>query len=113
MFTEVRLEKGKKFSFLGLELERTVADELEVHQASFVKNVLVKHGLDLTSKPIAAVTMALPDASDVAPSAGELRQIQGYAGEFNWLATRTRPDLSYWTSILASAATKHGAWCLQ
>jgi hypothetical protein len=49
----------------------------------------------------------------VPPTASELKQIQGYAGEFNWLATRTRPDLSYWTSILASAATKHGAWCLQ
>ena len=35
------------------------------------------------------------------------------AGEFNWLSTRTRADLGYWTSLISSAATKHGAWSIE
>ena len=34
-------------------------------------------------------------------------------GEFNWLATRTRPDVSYYISVVAQAITKYSAWSLQ
>ena len=54
----------------------------------------------------------LPVEPDV-PSEAGLRELQGYGGEFNWLATRTRPDISYYTSVLASACTKHAAWSLE
>ena len=37
---------------------------------------------------------------------------QGFSGEFNWLATRTRPDMSYFTSVLASACSKQNTWSL-
>ena len=57
--------------------------------------------------------MALPDESDTPPNARELKVLQGFAGEFNWLATRTRADLAYYTSVISSAATKHGEWTLQ
>ena len=57
--------------------------------------------------------MPLPDEKDTPPAAAELKALQGYAGEFNWLATRTRGDLAYFTSIIASAATKHGNWTFQ
>ena len=56
--------------------------------------------------------MALPGADDQPPTASELKQIQVHAGELSWLATHTRADLAYWTSILASAATKHESWRL-
>ena len=36
--------------------------------------------------------------------------MQAFAGAFNWLATRTRPDLAYYTSLLASSCTHHGQW---
>jgi len=44
------------------------------------------------------------------PSLTKLRELQGFSGEFNWLATRTRPDISYYTSLLASASTRHASW---
>lgn len=37
------------------------------------------------------------------PSAEDLT----YAGDFNWLATRARPGLSYFVSLLASTLTKY------
>ena len=52
------------------------------------------------------------EESDRAPTASELRVLQAYAGEFNWLSTRTRADLSYWTSVIASACTRFANWIL-
>ena len=48
-----------------------------------------------------------------APSPAELKNLQCHSGEFNWLATRTRLDLSYYTSLLASSCTKHADWSLE
>ena len=84
-----------------------------MHQASFVKSLLSSYGLDGTSKPLSAVTIALPTPDDAPPDAVLLKSLQKYAGEFNWLATRTRPDLAYFTSLIASSMKAHGEWSLQ
>ena len=52
------------------------------------------------------------ETTEKQPTASELRVLQAYAGEFNWLSTRTRADLSYWTSVIACACTKYAAWTL-
>ena len=57
--------------------------------------------------------MSNPTSDDLAPNPKQLKELQRYGGEFNWLATRTRPDLAYYTSVIASTATQHGNWCLQ
>ena len=57
MSTEVKLERGQKILYLGLELERTMDGTLEIHQESFVKMILVKHGLDETSKSLSTVSI--------------------------------------------------------
>ena len=54
--------------------------------------------------------MTKPQETDDIPSAELLTELQSHAGAFNWLATRTRPDLAYYTSLLASCASKQGAW---
>ena len=41
------------------------------------------------------------------PNPTELKSLQGITGELNWLSTRTRPDISYCISVLASALTKY------
>ena len=56
--------------------------------------------------------MSNPEPDDKPPNQRELRQLQAYAGEFNWLATRTRCDLSYVTSVIASAASQYANWTL-
>ena len=94
MSTEVKLEAGMNLSFLGLEVERNASEEICVHQTSFIKNLLIKHGLKITSKSIQAVTMAFPGADDLLPAASEFKQIQVHAGELNCFATRTRADLA-------------------
>ena len=86
---------------------------MKVHQETFVSQLLHSYGLDSGSMSIAIVAMALPDSNDVPPTPTELKVLQKHAGELNWLATRTRLDLSYYVSVLASVSTQHGAWALQ
>ena len=54
----------------------------------------------------------IPTEPDV-PSMTVFRQLQGCSCEFNWLATRTRPDISCYTSVLASACSKFATWSLE
>ena len=110
MSTEVDLKFGQPFTFLGLEIERAENGDLHVHQRTFIRKLLVDHGFDVNSKGIRSVTMAMPTAEDKPPDAKLLKQLQQHGGEFNWLATRTRPDLAYFTSVVASAAKDHGLW---
>ena len=55
----------------------------------------------------------MPTDKDLPPDAAKLKKLQQHAGELNWLATRTRPDIAYYTSVIASAAKSHGDWTLQ
>ena len=48
----------------------------------------------------------LEDEAGQEPDAGDVRQAQRLAGGLNWLATRTRPDISFVVSQLSSAATR-------
>ena len=65
------------------------------------------------ANPIKNIQMGpLPTEQDP-PSPKVLKELQGYSGAFNWLATRTRPDLAYYVSVLASACTRFASWALE
>ena len=66
--------------------------------------ILVKHGFD-KANGIQAISMESP-SEETAPTAAGLKTLQPYAGELNWLATRSRADLAYVTSLLASCLVK-------
>ena len=96
--------------FLGLELRRKNGG-ISLTQEKFTKLVLEKHG-PLEAKFLTAVQMdTMGDLDPLTPDV--LRSLQAFAGELNWLATRTRGDLAYYVSILASAQTKHAKWAEQ
>ena len=61
-------------------------------------------------KPIKCISMDKPGEQDDVPTPEGLKELQGHAGSFNWLATRARPDVSYWTSLLASSSSKQASW---
>ena len=110
--SEQVLDGSAPFIFLGLELQRKPCGDLLLHQGSFVKQILRSYGLDSTCKPIHAVSVPMPSSDEIPPTPEELKALQKYAGEFNWLATRTRPDLAYFTSLIASSMKAYGAWTL-
>ena len=112
MSTHVSLTVSTPVTFFGMEIELDKDGSIIVHQQTFVRQLLTKHGIDQTSKPMTTIQMPHPAPGDKPPDTKELRLLQAYAGEFNWLATRTRCDLSYVTSVIALAATQYAAWSL-
>ena len=80
MSTDVELTKDTRLMFIGLELEREAETEgLHVHQHTFTRQLLAKHGLDKLSKPITAIQMPTPEEKDGPPTAAELKVLQGHA----------------------------------
>ncbi len=61
-------------------------------------------------KPLYNVSIDKPPEEENVPTPDELTELQSYAGAFNWLATRARPDVAYCTSLLASASSRQSAW---
>jgi hypothetical protein len=108
MRDEVVLDETGDLTFLGLELKK-VKGGISLSQSRFVDMLLTKYGMEKANGTM-AVNMDAPPADLDVPTAEHLKRLQGFAGEFNWLATRTRADLSYFVSLLASALTKQAAW---
>ena len=106
---ERALTPGTSITFLGLDWYRRSNGDLFLTQERFTKELLAKHGMQ-NCKPSQSVTMDKPPAEADLPDLKQLRELQGYAGAFNWLATRTRPDVAYYTSLLASSATRYNKW---
>ena len=94
MKDEVLLDDARRLTFIGIEVQLE-ADGLRLHQSTFANMLLDKYGLT-TAKPITSVTMEVPSNEEI-PTDVQLRELQTHAGDLNWLQTRTRADLSYYT----------------
>ena len=103
------LSEETSLTFLGIDWIMRSNGDIFLTQERFTKELLTKHKM-LDCNPLQCITMNKPPEIDDIPSAELLTELQSYAGAFNWLATRTRPDLAYFTSLLASCASKQGAW---
>ena len=111
--TEVDLLPGVPFTFLGIELDRKPNGDLRIHQSTFTRNLLASYGFDIMTRTSLNVQMGLPADDDGPPDAAQLKTLQKFCGEFNWLATRTCADISYFISVIAQGITKYAAWSLQ
>ena len=105
------MDKTQYLTFLGIDIYLLDNGDLNLTQERFTRNILKAHGRDTMSSNKTVTMLPPPDVPDV-PSVKELRLLQKYSGEFNWLATRTRPDISYYTSLLASSCSKYNKWSL-
>ena len=83
-----------------------------LHQERFVDSILEKYSLQGCKGNKCVQIDKLPMDDDV-PLMPKLRQLQSYSGEFNLLATRIRPDISYFTSPPASSCTKYATRSLK
>ena len=92
-------------TFLGIDWIKRSNGDIFLTQERFTKELLEKHSM-LNCNPLTCITVTKPPETDGIPSAELLTELQSHAGAFNWLATRTLPDLAYYTSLLASCASK-------
>ncbi|CAE7947469.1 unnamed protein product [Symbiodinium sp. KB8] len=104
------LGPGCVVRFLGMELHRAgeVDDEIYVHQQGYIQELLRSHSVkssQLDKVPITKDLAALPEECDGAEE-DQVRRSQQLTGEVLWLSQRTRPDLAFATSMMASMCTK-------
>ncbi len=99
-------------TFLGIEMEMQKNGDIFLHQQAFITSLLEKYGMSQNKGNTCVQVDKVPAEPDV-PTATVLKSLQGYSGEFNWLATRTRADISYYTSLLASACTRFSQWSIE
>ena len=75
-------------------------------QTVYTKDFLSKWSMD-ECRPLGSLDDIAQDiVEDDEPLLENVRKAQTLAGGLNWLATRTRPDLVFYVSQLASAATQ-------
>ena len=103
------LSTTTSLTFLGIDWSMTADGSIVLSQERFVQELLGNYKMTKCN-PLKNITLDKPPGAVDVPSSEELTELQGYAGSFNWLATRTRPDLAYYVSLLASSATKQAAW---
>ena len=90
---ERTLSPDTSITFLGIDWYMDGDSNIRLTQERFTNELLVKYSMN-TCKPIRNVTMdKLPEEPDP-PTTEQLRELQAFAGAFNWLATRTRPDVA-------------------
>ena len=77
-------------------------------EGGYIYQLLSEYDL-LVGKTVGNIVMDKNLPEDV-PNEFELQQLQRHAGELNWLATRTRPDIAYAVSLLASSLSKSATW---
>ena len=94
--------------FCGLELQRTAKGGLAIHQMACLQATLKSHKLDevrttniildkaecATSTSTSTATLDQEEKQEKG-DAGLVKVAQGLAGEVNWIAQKSRPDITY------------------
>ena len=105
------LGPGNSIRFLGMELQRMEEDAEEIHvfQQGYISELLRLHEIkesQLDKVPITKELAWIPDEVE-GLSAQLVRDAQQLTGEVLWVTQRTRPDLSYACSMMATLSTKN------
>ena len=111
------LTTSSPIRFLGMELELSEdKSAVYVNQSAYIEEVLRAYEVNPNYKDKIPISKELssfevgPD--DTPPTAKDVAAAQRLTGELMWVAQKTRPDLSYTCSLLASLSTQAPARCL-
>ena len=93
--------------FNGFEI-KAVEDGLEIHQDSYVTDLLSRRasvtGQDDVPAPPMAKFAAITPVENQSPD--KVREAQAIAGELQWLCGRCRPELTYGVNLMAQAISR-------
>ena len=101
---------GCPLRFLGLEINIDEAGVFWVSQAGFIMELLRSHEVPSQRKDLVPITKELSALESVEqggePSPDLVRDAQAATGEVLWLSQRSRPDLAFSASLMASLSTR-------
>ena len=104
------LQRDVDLRFLGMELHYEDDNSLSLSQEGYVQELLRSHGVEnvhTARVPVAkeqAVFMTRDEDEQGTPE--QIRYAQQLTGEILWLSQRTRPDLAYLSSLMASLSCR-------
>ena len=111
------LKPGSSVRFLGMELQVHEGDTtIYVSQRGYIDEVLRAHSIDPDAKD--RIPLSKEQAfferldTDIAPTPEDIAASQRLTGELMWLSHRTRPDLSFTCSLMASITLRAPARCI-
>ena len=93
-------------TFIGIQIERTSAGSIFIHQTDYTEHILDRFGFKTANavKEPFVHKCALVIRDDQCPQS-QITQFQEMVGSLMWLATITRPDIQYAVSKLAQFNT--------
>ena len=94
-------EGDSTLRFCGLEVTRQ-GDGVRLHRESYVRDLLDRNGTKGTSL---MSSVSVPE-EEGEPSAEDVKRAQIATGELLWVATRTRPEVSYPVSLMCQWAVR-------
>ncbi|CAE7875432.1 unnamed protein product [Symbiodinium sp. KB8] len=105
------LRPGTSIRFLGMELhvEEANPGEIGIGQHGYIQELLRLHDIPaqaLDKKPVSK-EMVAEQVGPVDVCKDDVHKAQQLTGEVLWLAQRSRPDLSYATSVMASLCLRN------
>ena len=106
---EYAVPGGAPMRFLGIEIQRFKDGMYYLHQGSYVREVLERHGGGGTM-PFIKVPKKKEEGS---PSLARVKEAQKITVELLWLSGRTRPDISWAVMKMSQWAVKRPVWTLE
>ena len=100
---------GAPMRFLGIEIQRLGDGTYYLHQGSFVREVLERHG----GGGVSTFIRVPEEKEEETPSLTTVKQAQKITGELLWLASKTRPDISWAVMKMSQWAVKRPSWTLE
>ena len=96
--------------FLGMELHYEDNGSLSISQGAYVQELLRSHGVEnphCCKVPLSRehAVLEVPE-EEAGANLQDIRDAQQRTGEILWLSQRSRPDLAYLSSIMASLSTR-------
>ena len=96
---------GLTVEYLSVEIA-AVENGWHLSQATYCKDLLAKWGMEECRAIGSLEDVGEEVREEDEPSPDDVHKAQRLAGGLNWLATRTRPDISFVVSQLSSVATR-------
>ena len=100
--------KGMPVRFLGVEIEE-IEGGFTMGQRAYIEELLRLHNISETALNRIPVPRDLANFEvdeAVVPNAQAIKEAQQYAGELLWVSQRTRPDVAFASSLVASLSTR-------
>ena len=103
--------KGCPLRFLGLEIDIDDAGVFWVSQEGFIRELLRSRAISPQRRDLVPITRELSALESLEPgeeiSPDRVKDAQGATGEVLWLSQRSRPDLPFPASLMASLSTRN------